>query len=192
MAEANIADLSNLQAGDPLDHDIYVDAKEMAPPPPKGEYIFRAADKITLGATQQNFLSAQTDPTIIGPTNEGYQVRFTKVSAKPFKRGQATVSQLGDFLRAVFGPSCPRPRTVPEQTDAATSTASRTFRATGDWEAYDKETKWTLKGMENFPKNADGTFSPSVEVPDSGNKELNIPARKIRANFKIDRYITAS
>jgi hypothetical protein len=186
---ADISNLSNLQAGEPLDHDIYVDSKEIPPPPAKGEYVVRAAEQITFGATQAGFLQAQIDPTIVGPTSAGYQLRFTKVSAKPFKRGKATVSQLGDFLRAVYGANGPRPTTPQEQADAASSCAGATFRIFGDWEAYDKETKWTLKGMENFPLLPNGERDPWVEVPNSA-VDGGEP-RKVRANFKVDRYIAA-
>lgn len=191
---ADISNLSNLQASEPLDWDGYADAKESVPPPPKGRYIVRVAEQITLGSTTANFLSAQVDPTIIGPRSEGFQIRFTRISAKPFKRGAATVSQLGDYLRAVYGSQTPRPRTPQEQADAVVATAGRQLEIIGDWEAYDKETKWSLKGMENFPKLADGTHSPWIDVPGSEKRDESTgaiieAARQVRANFKVDRYV---
>lgn len=191
---ADISALSNLQGGDPLDFDIYVDAKEASAPPPKGRYVVRT-EAITFGATQAGFLSAQIDPTIVGPSHEGFKFNFTKVSAKPFKRGAATVSQLGDYLRATGSQA--RPKTPQEQADAVEATAGATLQVDVDWEAYDKETKYTLKGMEKFPKNADGTFDVWTTVPDPNNPgkvclgEDGQP-RRIRARAKIDRYVSAS
>lgn len=191
---ADISNLSNLQGGDPLDFDIYVDAKEAPPTPPKGRYIVRVSEKPTFGATNAGFLSAQIDPTILGPSNEGYQIRYVKLSAKPFKRGAATVSQLGDFLRAAGSQA--RPRTPQEQADAVEQLAGATLQVDVDWEAYDKDTKWSLKGMEKFPKLPSGGHDEWTEVPDPANPgkpmldaEGNI--RKIRARAKVDRFVAA-
>ena len=191
---ADISNLANLQAGEPLDHDMYQDAREAPPLPPKGRYIFRASEKITFGATKQNFLSAQIDPTIVDGPHAGYRVMFTRVSAKPFKRGQATVSQAGDYLRSVYGPNAPRAATPQEQADAIETTQSQVFQAEGDWEAYDKETKYTLKGMTKFPKDNNGgyeewTLVPGTEDLDANGQPIKGTGRRIRAQFKIDRFV---
>lgn len=182
---ADISNLANLQAGEPLDWDGYKDSQEAPPPPPKGRYTVRAPEQITFSATQQGFLSAQVDPTIVGPTAEGYVIKFSRVSAKPFKRGQVTVSQLGDYLRACGITS--RPTTPQEQANAVEQTAGRVYQIEGDWEAYDSETKWTLKGMENFPDDGKGGKSPWVKVPGTGSETE--PAKTIRANFRVSRYV---
>ena len=192
---ADISNLQNLQGGDPLDFDIYIDAKEAPPVPPKGRYVVRATEKPTFGATQQGFLSAQIDPRIVGPTNEGYEIRYVKVSAKPFKRGAVTVSQLGDFLRAAG--STARPRTPQEQADAVEQTAGATLTIDLDWEAYHKETKWSLKGMEKFPKLPGGGFEEWVEVPDPAApgqvlKDQDGNPIRVRARAKVERYVAAS
>lgn len=191
---ADISNLANLQAGEPLDYDIYTDAKEAPPLPPKGRYIFRASDKIAFGATKQNFLSAQIDPTIADGPHAGYTVRFARVSAKPFKRGNAMVSQAGDYLRAVYGTNGPRPQTPQEQMDAIRATQSQSFQAEVDWEAYDKETKYTLSGMTKFPKLPSGEYSEWTEVPgteklDDEGKPIAGTARKVRAQARIERFV---
>ena len=192
---ADISSLTNLQSAEPLDWDQYADAKEASPPPPKGRYVVRAPSQFTFGSTAAGFLSAQIDPTVAGPSNEGYTFRFTKVSAKPFKRGAVTVSQLGDYLRAAGSQA--RPRTPQEQADAVEATAGATFQVDADWEAYDKETKWSLKGMEKFPKLPDGSHEPWITLDGKdGRPESKDPEsgeyRRIRANAKVDRYVSAS
>lgn len=192
---ADISALSNLQAGEPLDHDIYVDAKEPSAPPPKGRYLVRAPDKFTFDATAAGFLSAEVNPTIVEGPNQGYQLLYTRVSAKPFKRGAATVSQLGDYLRAAGSQA--RPRTPQEQADAVEATAGTLLSVDIDWEAYDKETKWTLKGMEKFPKLPSGGHDIWVTVPDPENPTQPMrgedgEVRKIRARARVDRYVSVS
>jgi hypothetical protein len=186
---ADISNLSNLQAGDPLDYDIYVDAKEAQAPPPKGRYVVRATDQIAFASTQGGFLSAQVDPTVVGPSNEGFKFNFTKISAKPFKRGAATVSQLGDYLRAAG--STARPRTPQEQAEAVEATAGVTLQVDADWEAYCKGCKYTLKGMDRFPKLTNGGYDFYVSCPTCKDPVSEEPVR-LRARAKVDRYVSAS
>lgn len=179
----------NLQPVDlALDWDNYKDAQEQPPPPAKGRYTVRVPDKIEFGATKNGDLSAQIDPIIVGPTDEGKVIRFTRISAKPFKRGQATVSQIGDFLRAIHGAAAPRPRTPQEVAEAVAATSGATFQVDLDWEAYDKGTGWTLKGMENFPPDEKGGFMPYVR---SGQAQPGEDPVTLRANVKITRFIAA-
>ena len=191
---ADISSLSNLQAGDPLDWEGYVDAKEASPLPKKGQYIVRSSEKPVFGATQQGFLSAQVDPIIMGPTNEGYVVRFTRVSAKPFKRGAVTVSQAGDYLRAAG--SNARPRSAQEQADAIEAAAGATLKIDGDWEAFDKETGFRVKGMDKFPLNGNGGHAEWIDVPGTEVKDDNgtivTPTRQVRANFRVVRFVSAA
>lgn len=184
---ADISNLTNLQSAEPLDWENYADAKEAPPPPPKGRYVVRSAEKITFGATQAGFLSAQIDPTVVGPSNEGYKFNFTKVSGKPFKRGAATVSQMGDYLRAAGSPA--RPRTPQEQADAVEATAGATLQVDVDWEAYCKGCKYTLKGMEKFPKLPSGGHDQWVTCPNC--KDESGSPVNLRARSKVDRFVAA-
>lgn len=183
---SDIANLSNLAAMEPLDWDGYKDSQEATPPPPKGRYTFRAAADIPLNTTQKGALSAQIDPTVVGPSHEGAVLKFARVNGTTFKRGSATVSFLGDYLRACRSPL--RPTTPDEWIAAVQATAGAVFEAEGDWEAYDSATSWRLKGMENFPDDGKGGKSPWVKVPVAEGEE----ARTIRANFKITRFIAAT
>ena len=152
----------------------------------------RASEKITFGATQAGFLSAQIDPVVVGPSNEGYTFRYTKVSAKPFKRSGVTVSQMGDYLRAVG--ITQRPQTPQEQADAVEATAGRIYQADLDWEAYCKGCKFTLKGMENFPTDESGKPSPWAKCPNckqTGDDGKVTPV-SLRANVRIDRFVSAA
>lgn len=182
----DISALGNLNSSEPLDLSMYAEAKESTfQLPKKGEYVLTAPptiDEKAFGATQAGFLSAQVDPIITGPTNEGFQVRYTKVSAKPFKRGDTTVSQMGDYLKA-----CGVEGTVPGDpqslADLVASTAGRTYRAVLDWRAYDKETGFQVEGMEKFPSDGNGGHTPFITVPGTD--------RQVRANIIVRRYISA-
>lgn len=189
---ADISGLQNLQSGDPLDWDGYTDAKEVAPPPRKGRYVVQAPQSFTFGATKQGYLSAQVDPIIVAPASpqasvdaSGYQIRFSRVSAKPFKRGETTVSQLGDYLRATG--STARPLTPQEQADAVEQTAGRSFQVDLDWEAYDQDGPFNLKGMENFPLDAAGNPVPWVQHPSA--KDDKGEPKMVRANVRVQRFV---
>ena len=192
---ADISTLGQLQPSEPLDFDIYKDAQDLPPLPSAGEYVVRAPETFpqeAFGKTRANHLSVQVDPTIIGPTNEGYVIRFTKVSAKPFKRGGVTVSQLGDYLRAVGWTQ--KLITEQEKADAVELTTNLTYRVMTDWRAYDKNddgTAFVVEGMTNFPSDGNGGYSPFVSNP--GHKDL-ITGEPVlvRANLVVRRYVPAA
>src|SRR5437870_2229165 len=103
---ADLSLLGGLQPIEQLDLDgSYAVAKESQfHLPPKGVYTLRAPDSFPAAAfsrTKGGSLQVQVDPTIVGPTNDGYTVRFVKVSAKVFDRSGQKVSQVGDYLKAV-------------------------------------------------------------------------------------------
>lgn len=183
---ADISGLQNLQAGEPLDWDQYADAREMTPPPPKGRYMVRATDKFTFSATKLGYLQAQVDPVVVGPTNEGYVIRFARVSAKPFKRRGTTVSQAGDYLRATGSQA--RPRTPEELAAAIELTAGAPLQVEIDWEAYDAEGPFVLKGMENFPLAENGQHMPWAPHPTKRDPVSGEPMM-VRANVKIERFV---
>lgn len=187
---ADLSQLGNLNSAEPLDLAIYADAKEAAPLPKKGRYTVRAPETFSttsFGATRAGFLSAQIDPTIVGPTNEGFTLKFTKVSAKPFKRGGQSVSQMGDYLRATGM------REVIEgdpqaQADAVEQTASKVYQVDIDWRAYCKEDGLQVEGMEKFPSDGQGGYLPFITHPTLKNADTGEPV-VLRANASVTRYI---
>jgi hypothetical protein len=186
-----LADLSHLGGLNPveaLDLANYADNKESTfRLPVKGRYTLRAPESFPAAAftrTKAGALSIQIDPTIVGPTNEGFTVRFTKVSAKPFKRDGVTVSQVGDYLR-----SCGFSGVLADEqsiADAVEATAGAIYEAKLDWRAYSKS-GFSLQGMERFPKLADGSYQSWVEDPTL--KDENGNPVKVRANIIVDRFI---
>ena len=189
---ADISALSNLQSTEPLDWDKYADSKESPTPPRKGRYQLQAPPSFAFSATTAGYLQAQIDPKVAGPTDAGYEIKFQRVSAKPFKRSGVTVSQMGDYLRAVG--ITQRPQTPQEQADAVEATAGRIYQADLDWEAYCKGCKFTLKGMENFPTDESGKPSPWAKCPNckqTGDDGKVTPV-SLRANVRIDRFVSAA
>lgn len=159
--------------------------------PLKGRYSLRVRESFppsAFGETRAGALSITVDPTIVGPTNEGFTIRFTKVSAKPFKRGAGMASQAGDFLR-----SCGiRTKLTSNQdiADAAEQTANRIFEADLDWRAYNKNTQFSVEGMERFPSDGNGGHLPYFLDPNEKDEQGN-PV-KLRANLVVARYIPAT
>lgn len=190
---ADISALNNLNPAEPLDFDIYKDAQDTPPLPKAGRYTVRAPESFpteAFGATKAGFLSAQIDPTIVGPQHEGYTLRFTKISAKPFKRGGVTVSQVGDYLRATGRRE--RVGGSPQEiADAIEQTANLSYEVDVDWRVYEKGTGYVLEGMSNFPSDGNGGHlstipSPTVKDPVTGEPQM------LRANLFVKRFIAAS
>jgi len=166
MSTADISALGNLQPVEVLDLDAYADNKDKPALPKAGRYTVSAPDSFpatSFGRTKAGALSISVDPKIVGPTNEGYVLRFTKVSGKTFKRGGVTVSQIGDYLRA-FGV---RGKFNDEQAqaDAVAETANRQYQVDIDWRAYNKNTGYSVEGMERFPSDGNGGHLPWIEDP---------------------------
>jgi hypothetical protein len=162
-----LSHLGGLNAVEALDLNSYAENKK-APfrLPAKGTYTLRAPESFPTEAitrTKAGALQFQIDPTVVGPADEGYTVRFSKISAKTFERSGQQVSQVGDYLRACGF----RGLLTDEQAiaDAVETTAGATYEAKLDWSAYNKRTGWRLDGMEKFPKNEDGTYQPWVIDP---------------------------
>ncbi len=134
--------------------------------------------------TKAGALSVRIDPTIVGPTNEGFTVRFTSVSAKVFDRNGSKVSQVGDYLKACGFEG----KLTDEQAiaDAVESTAGKTYQAKLDWRGYNKRTGYQIEGMEKFPKNADGTYqSWCIDPSEVGKVDENGRQLRVLANLSI-------
>ena len=188
---ADISALGEMKQVEPLDLDNYAENKEFTAIPKAGRYTVQAPSSFpqaAFGRSQANALTAQIDPTIIGPTNEGYQLRYTKVSAKTFKRNNITVSQLGDYLKAVGV----RGRFTDEAAlaDAVEQTANQVYQVDIDWRAYNKDTKYALEGMTRFPSDGNGGYLPWTEDPNAKDPQTGEPVR-LRANVTVVRFVPA-
>lgn len=186
---ADISQLGNLNTAEPLNLDMYADVKTGASLPPAGRYAVQAPPSFpatAFGRTNAGYLSAQVDPTIVGPSHEGYTIRFTKVSAKPFKRSGKEVSQLGDYLRAtgIGGEVDGSPQA---QADAVESTANQVYEVDIDWRAYNKQTQFVLEGMKNFPSDGKGGHLPWCVDP--ADKDEEGQPKRLRANLTVTRFI---
>lgn len=187
-----MADLSHLGGLNPveaLDLANYAENKESTfRMPAAGRYTVQAPTTFpaaAFGRTKAGSLSVQIDPTVVGPTNEGLTIRFTKVSAKVFKRGDSNVSQAGDYLKACgFSGELKDEQQI---ADAIESTAGSIYEVKLDWRVYNTKTGFSLQGMTRFPKLADGTYQSWVEDPNDTD-ESGAPKR-LRANLVVDRYI---
>lgn len=193
---ADISQLGSLLPSEALDLDTYADRSAGAGFPRKGTYTLRAPESFpaaAFGRTQAGNLSVQIDPTIVGPTHEGTQIRFQRVSAKTYQRSGKSVSQLGDYLRAC-GMRGAIPADAQAQADAAERTANLTYQARIDWRLYAKGhgeggSVLEIKGMENFPSDGNGGFKPFVQsktqVDDKGEPQM------LRANLEIVGFVPA-
>lgn len=187
---ANISSL-NIAPSEALDLDNYaVIGGNRQKFPVKGRYTLRTVDSFPPEAFAPNkagtALTIQIDPTIVGPTNEGKQLKFTRISAKTYQRGGKNVSQLGDFLKAV-GITGNVPGDAQGQADLVEQAAGRTFEAGLDWTAYDKSTGVRTEGMENFPSDGNGGHLPyllsATEKDDEGKP------KRIWANLEIVYFV---
>jgi len=189
MGSVDISALGDLNSSQPLDLDMYVTAKEGFQLPRKGRYVVRAPESFTFGRTKNGDLSATVNPTIVGPTNEGFELRYTNVSAKNFKRSGEEVSQLGDYLKAC-GLTGKVPGDPQGMADAVAATAGATYQVDLDWRAYNKNTGFTVRGMDSFPRDAAGNPQPYVIDEGDIDPDTNEP-RRLRANVQVERYISA-
>lgn len=190
-SNVDISALGNLQPSEPLDLADYADERPVFELPKAGEYTLRAPDSFpaeSFGASRAGFLTARIDPTIVGPTNEGFTVRYANVSAKPYTtKAGATLSQAGLYLKA-----CGTQKVSGEPQEIANAiadTAGRTYRAYLDWEARHYATGFEVKGMTKFPSDGNGGHQSWVLHPTEKDAEGN--PLKLRANLVIRRFLAA-
>ncbi len=136
-------------------------------------------------------LTVQIDPTIVGPTDEGTVLKFTRVSGKVFQRDGQNVSMLGDYLRAcgvqgVFA-------SAQDLADAVELTAGTTYQARLDWSIYKDGGKIKLDGMKNFPVDpATGEYQSWIEHPtETEERNGELVAKRVYANLRITDFIPA-
>ncbi len=170
----------NLQPVETPDFDSYEapSSGSGGAPPPAGTYQGTAPDKFEFTAGNAGQLIVSLDPiTIIGPTNAGKQVRFSRVSAKKYSNRNA--SPLGDYLKSqgVQLTGQPSPQDL---ADAVERTAGRPFTFDLDWEGYDKEAGETVfRSMDEFPDDGKGGKQYIVKLPSGAT---------VRANARIKRF----
>ena len=193
---ADISALGNLAASEPLDLDGYKLSGGARPFPKKGRYTLRARGEFpaeAFGRSAAGALTVQIDPTIASGPNEGFQLRFTRVSSKVYQRGDSKVSQLGDYLKA-----CGITGRIADDQDAANKaeqTANLTFDAYLDWRLYaagelEGGAPLVIDGMDNFPKDEAGNPVPyvqsKVKVGEDGEPQV------LRANLQIKRFVAST
>lgn len=188
---ADLSALGNLQPVEPLDLENYqANRKSKFQLPAKGKYTLQAPDSFPAEAfsrSKSGSLAVTIDPTIVGPSNAGFKLRYTKVYATTWKdKSGRTVSGIGNYLisngvKAVL---------ADEQAlaDAVESTSGRIYEALIDWKA--QRNGFEVKGMENFPKNEDGTYQSYVNHPTEVDEEGK--PRRVFANLEIVYFIPAS
>lgn len=181
----DIAALGELKAIEPLDLENYQDnQKSKFALPRKDTYTLQAPSKFVYGRTTNGDLSVDVSSTVLGPTNEGFQLRFQKISSKPFAN-QKSISQIGNYLRA-FGIK-QKFTTEQELIDAIETTAGQNYLAVLDREANHYATGFKLRGEANFPKDANGEPQSWVEHP-TEKDEKGEPLR-LRANAFVAKYV---
>lgn len=192
MSLADISALGNLQSAEPLDLSLYPDAKESIDLPKKGTYTVQAPPSFPpemFGASQAGFLTSRVDPTVLGPTNEGFTVKFTKVSSKTWKdKNGLTVSQLGRYLKAT-GLNETIPADPQDQADAVASTAGAVYKAQLDWRAYCKGCGFQVEGEEKFFSDGNGGHKPYTICPNC--KDEQGEPLGLRANVVVSRFLSA-
>lgn len=210
MSSVNISALGNLTPSQALNLEDYPAATATKSAgssftlAPAGEYVLQAPATFPDSAftkSQAGALMAQVDPVIVGPAHEGTQIRYVRVSATTFPRGEKLASFMADFVKScgVTGefPGVDENGSAQAQADAVAQCAGRTFRGIVDWEAKDRKynTGITVKGMQNFPKKLDaegnetGEYQSFIELPDKKD-DKGRPAR-IWANLTVTKFITS-
>lgn len=158
--------------------------------PKRGVYTLQAPESFPEGAfsaSKKGALAVQIDPTIVGPTNEGYTLKYVRIYGTTFKRDGVTVSQIGDYLKAcgvtgVF-------TSQQELADACEATANLQYQAELDWRAYGAGGAINIEGMDKFPLAADGSRQYWVEHPTEKNED-GMPKR-VFANLFVRNFVAA-
>lgn len=187
---ADISQLNGLLPVDSLDLDNYKTQSTGTFVMPKaGRYTVQSPESFPASAfssTKAGFLSIDISPRITGPSNENFQMRYVKISAKPFERQGTKVSQVGDYLRAV-GYTGKIPGDPQELANLVEQTAGAQYEVILDWEARHSATGFTVKGMTSFPKLEDGSNQQWTPHPTEKDAEGN-PLR-VRANLVVRAFV---
>ena len=199
---ADLSNLGDLIPSEAIDLDALTPVKAFGsggrPVPPPGRYTVRAPESFSgaFGRSKAGALLAQIDPTVVGGDHDGYQIRFVKVSAKPFTQRtrrdgvetQETTSQVAQYLKA-----CGRTGSVPtdpqEIANLVETTSGQLYEIETDWKVWDKfaQVEYTLrKNPDMFAKDDTGDVLPFITVKDPDGNDF-----RLRANVEITRFISA-
>jgi len=193
----SVSDLNNLLPSQP------VDLGALAPSRPRfpraGRYILQVPEGLTFedtfSQTQAGYLAAEINPTIVGPSSEGYEVRYVKVSAKDYQQKDfrdpskvTTTSQMAQ-LASACGITGTFPGEPDQQVNIILQTAGRQFEAVLDWKAYNKRTGVETLGMANFP--TDDVGNPLPYIVDEDDKDPGGNAVRYRARIFVKRFISS-
>jgi hypothetical protein len=190
---ADISMLGNLNPVDTLSGDTYKTTKAGSTfqLPRAGRYTLRSPEftAASFGKTNNGDLKIDLAPTIVGPSNENFQIRYAEVSAKPFDRDGGKVSMIGDYLRSV-GYTGDIPGDPQALANLVESTAGATYEAIVDWRAS-KGRDFEIKGMKNFPVLANGDFQSWVNHPTEKTTDENGKEQPLRvwARPRIVKFI---
>jgi hypothetical protein len=102
------------------------------------------------GRAYLNFLIDPIELVDAGRYN-GYTLRFTEASTKPFKNGKS--NRLALFVAA--SGSTGKPQTNDQYRQVVKALTGKRVRFTGEWEARSKDTGEKVKGYSNFPDDPD-------------------------------------
>lgn len=150
-----------VKAPDPVDWSSYEDGGTGKPLPPGGlEYELEVMEVQTKGQdgllsrARSGYFQPVIDVKVIAPgqPHDGFLSRFNRFNTQKWTKRNG--NPLADYLRG-FGMTGPF-GTDEEYASAALATKGRRLRATLDWEIYDSASGFSLKGMENFPVDAQG------------------------------------
>lgn len=194
MANVDISALGDLEPAQPLDLSIYPEARKGAGGrfPKAGTYDVLAPETFPVeafGKTKAGNLSARVDPTIVGPSNEGYSLRFTNISAKTYQtRDGKETSQVGQYLQA-FGIEDNLTGEPQQAADLIATTAGQTAKVYADWVVEHRPSGYKLVGMRNFPVDDGGGFRPWVEHPDSTIKGADGEPLRLKARLEVRRWL---
>lgn len=184
----SISELGNLNPIEPLDLNTYPEARAFELPK-AGVYDLQAPESFpreAFSATKANDLLVAVPSKILGPTNEGFELRFLRISSKQYPRRDGKIdSKVGEYLR-----SCGFKGLITDQqaqVDAIESTANLQYKALLDWEARNNSTGYTLRGMTNFPSNGNGGYQSWVADPTE--KDENGQPKRLRANLVVTRFL---
>jgi hypothetical protein len=210
-----MSDLSGLNLKQPTktDWDNYnPGSKFMAPPPALGVdgkpvlYYGQVPKTFEFGADDEGNLNALIDPIVLvkgGQGVDGYTIRFTRVSVKPFKKGDKPINahSMGNYLRSAQVQA--KPQTNEEYAAAVRATAGRVIPVTIDWVARNKDTGEEVKGFLNFPEDPErpGQRKAILKAGDTytvrdnkGNilETRTVTSEVLFANAKVRYYVDPS
>lgn len=125
---------------------------------------FGVAEAATEQEPVDGYLSYLVDPIVLvgGATGNGYQIRFTRVNARPYGSGspagpkKGNPNKLADFLRSTGLQAKPINEDQFRACVQQVVNLKRQFGFTIDWYAKDKQTGEVVKGFNAFPVGPDG------------------------------------